>query len=167
MSGGMGVTSCTTEPGPPSFLCIQCSTIQLAFSHQAQAGFASNKGTLLFFFKLAYNSPQGKFIQMIESNFVVTKYEVSVLLSMSSIDILCCKEVSFHQKTSLKLWCAVRDVIRKKTGLCGKNSQTGGVGLTQTHFLMSTYQVIFGMPKWFWGAKTCFTKRGEVISDQF
>ena len=35
----------------------------------------------------------------------------------------------------------------KKTGLCGKNSQTGGGGLTQTHFLMSTYQVIFGMPK--------------------
>ena len=58
----------------------------------------------------------------------------------------------------------------KKTGLCGKNSQTeggGGFFLTQTHFLMSTYQVIFGMPKWFWGAKTCFTKRGEVISDQF
>ena len=36
---------------------------------------------------------------------------------------------------------------RKKTGLCGKNSQTEGGGLTQTHFLMSTYQVIFGMPK--------------------
>ena len=35
----------------------------------------------------------------------------------------------------------------KKTGLCGKNSQTEGGGLTQTHFLMSTYQVIFGMPK--------------------
>ena len=61
---------------------------------------------------------------------------------------------------------AVRKVVRKKTGLCGKNSQTGG-GLTQTHFLMSTYQVIFGMPKWFWGAKTCFTESGEVISDQF
>ena len=55
----------------------------------------------------------------------------------------------------------------RKTGLCGKSSQTGGGGLTQTHFMMSTYQVIFGMPKWFWGAKTCFTKRGEVISDQF
>ena len=37
---------------------------------------------------------------------------------------------------------------QKKTGLCGKNSQTGGGGLTQTHFLMSIYQVIFGMPKW-------------------
>ena len=36
---------------------------------------------------------------------------------------------------------------REKTGLCGKNSQTEGGGLTQTHFLMSTYQVIFGMPK--------------------
>ena len=35
----------------------------------------------------------------------------------------------------------------RKTGLRGKSSQTGGVGLTQTHFLMSTYQVIFGMPK--------------------
>ena len=55
----------------------------------------------------------------------------------------------------------------EKTGLCGKNSQTEGGGLTQTHFLMSTYQVIFGMPKWFWGAKTCFTKRGEVLSDHF
>ena len=48
-----------------------------------------------------------------------------------------------------------------------KNALRDGGGLTQTHFLMSTYQVIFGMPKWFWGAKTCFTKRGEVISDQF
>ena len=38
---------------------------------------------------------------------------------------------------------------QKKTGLCGENSQTGGGGgLTQTHFLMSIYQVIFGMPKW-------------------
>ena len=44
----------------------------------------------------------------------------------------------------------------------GKFPNWGG-GLTQTHFLMSTYQVIFGMPKSFWGAKTCFTKRGEVI----
>ena len=59
----------------------------------------------------------------------------------------------------------IRVVVRKKTGLCGKNSQTGG-GLTQTHLLMSTYQVILGMPKWFWGAKTCFTKRwgGDIWS---
>ena len=35
---------------------------------------------------------------------------------------------------------------KQKTGLCGKNSQTEGGGLTKTHFLMSTYQVIFGMP---------------------
>ena len=34
----------------------------------------------------------------------------------------------------------------RKTGLCGKVPKLGG-GLTQTHFLMSTYQVIFGMPK--------------------
>ena len=27
----------------------------------------------------------------------------------------------------------IRNVVRKKTGLCGKNSQTGGRGLTQTH----------------------------------
>ena len=33
--------------------------------------------------------------------------------------------------------------LERKTGLRGKNSQTGG----ETHFLMSTYQVIFGMPK--------------------
>ena len=32
---------------------------------------------------------------------------------------------------------------QKKTGLCGGE----GDGLTQTHFLMSIYQVIFGMPK--------------------
>ena len=37
---------------------------------------------------------------------------------------------------------------QKKTGLCGENSQTGGAGgLTQAHFLMFIYQVIFGMPK--------------------
>ena len=38
-----------------------------------------------------------------------------------------------------------RERGQKKTGLCGKNSQTGGGGLTQTNFLMSI--VIFGMPK--------------------
>ena len=43
----------------------------------------------------------------------------------------------------------VRDALREKTGLCGKNSQTGGRGLTQTHYLMSIYQIIFGMPKSF------------------
>ena len=37
--------------------------------------------------------------------------------------------------------------LERKTGLCGKNSQTGRGGLTQTHFVMSNYQVIFGMPK--------------------
>ena len=31
----------------------------------------------------------------------------------------------------------------------------------QTH-LMSTYQVIFGMPKWFWGAKTCLTPKSTA-----
>ena len=53
----------------------------------------------------------------------------------------------------LKSLCAVYPKGRgqKKTGLCGKNSQTGVGGLTQTHLLMSTYQVIFGMPKWIWG----------------
>ena len=27
----------------------------------------------------------------------------------------------------------LRNVVRKKTGLCGENSQRGGRGLTQTH----------------------------------
>ena len=40
---------------------------------------------------------------------------------------------------------AIRDVIRKKRDYVGK--MWDYVGLTQTHFLMSTYQVIFGMPK--------------------
>ena len=35
----------------------------------------------------------------------------------------------------------------KKRDYVGKNSQTGGGGLTQTNFLMSIYQFIFGMPK--------------------
>ena len=34
----------------------------------------------------------------------------------------------------------------KKRDYVGKIPKLGG-GLTQTHFLMSTYQVIFGMPK--------------------
>ena len=61
----------------------------------------------------------------------------------------------------------IRIVIREKNGIMWEKFPNLGGGPTQTHFLMSTYQVIFGMPKWFWGAKTCFTKRGEVISDQF
>ena len=36
---------------------------------------------------------------------------------------------------SIRDICQVRDVVRKKTGLCGKNSQTGGMGLTQTHYI--------------------------------
>ena len=35
----------------------------------------------------------------------------------------------------------------KKRDYVGKIPKLGGGGLTQTHFLMSTYQVIFGMPK--------------------
>ena len=61
----------------------------------------------------------------------------------------------------------IRIVVREKNGIMWEKFLNWGGGLTQTHFLMSTYQVIFGMPKWFWGAKTCFTKRGVVISDQF
>ena len=36
---------------------------------------------------------------------------------------------------------------REKRDYVGKIPKLGGGGLTQTHFLMSTYQVIFGMPK--------------------
>ena len=43
----------------------------------------------------------------------------------------------------------LRDALRKKRDYVGGNSQTGGGSLAQTHFLVSTYQVIFGMPKLF------------------
>ena len=42
----------------------------------------------------------------------------------------------------------IRIVVReKKWDYVGKIPKLRGGGLTQTHFLMSTYQVIFGMPK--------------------
>ena len=40
----------------------------------------------------------------------------------------------------------------KKMGLCGNIFQTGGEGLVQIHYLISIYQIIFGMEKSFWGA---------------
>ena len=47
----------------------------------------------------------------------------------------------------------------QKTRLCGNFSQIGGVeNSPHSHYFMSIYQVIFGMQKSSWGAKTCFTK---------
>ena len=53
----------------------------------------------------------------------------------------------FGGKSKILSYATLGTRSERKTGLCGKNSQTGEGGLTQTHFLMSTYQVIFGMPK--------------------
>ena len=41
------------------------------------------------------------------------------------------------KKTFSKMLSNIRNTVRKKTGLCGENPQTGGGGLTQTPFLMS------------------------------
>ena len=44
----------------------------------------------------------------------------------------------------------IRVVVRKKKNgiMWEKFPNWGEEGLTQTHFLMSIYEVIFGMPKW-------------------
>ena len=58
------------------------------------------------------------------------------------IDTRSCTQgrLSVHPGSQTRSDCnlVIRIVVReKKTGLCGKNSQTEGGGLTQTHFLMS------------------------------
>ena len=58
-----------------------------------------------------------------------------------------------HSDSFTHYWLSTGTYLLKN-----KTIKDGGI---QTHFLMSTYQVIFCMPKWFWGAKTCFTKQGK------
>ena len=50
--------------------------------------------------------------------------------------------------SSLDCVILIRVVVRKKRDYVGKIPKLGGRGLTHPHFLMSIYQVIFGMPKW-------------------
>ena len=53
----------------------------------------------------------------------------------------------FGGKSKILSYATLGTRSERKTGLCGKNFQTGEGGLTPTHFLVPTYQVIFGMPK--------------------
>ena len=53
-------------------------------------------------------------------------------------------------KSMFWLHSKLTDVLLEKTGLCGKSFQT--------HYLMSIYQITFGMPKSVWGAKTFLIK---------
>ena len=50
----------------------------------------------------------------------------------------------YHHRSAVQSPIPAKERGQKKTGLCGENSQSGGRGLTQTHFLKSIYQVIFG-----------------------
>ena len=54
---------------------------------------------------------------------------------------------NFKMKTILIRGTTKGRYRRIKRDYVGKIPKLGGGGLTQTHFLMSTYQVIFGMPK--------------------
>ena len=54
----------------------------------------------------------------------------------------------------------VGDAIKQKRGFFGNFSQRGG-GPSEFPKLLQNNQVIFGMPKSFLGAKTCFTIVGR------
>ena len=52
----------------------------------------------------------------------------------------------FQADLAKKVHYLIRVVVRKKNGIMWEKFPNWG-GRTQTHFLMSIYQIIFGMPK--------------------
>ena len=61
----------------------------------------------------------------------------------------------------------LRDALKKKNGIMWEKFPNRGGGLTQTHFLMSTYQVVLACQNDSEVLKHILQKGGEVISDQF
>ena len=83
--------------------------------------------------------PINKKSNKIEPNWKVKQIGRVATSKMSLVDTSSIKSIKIHLMN--------KERCKKKRDYVGKIPNLGG-GLTQTHFLMSIYQVIFGMPKW-------------------